>query len=56
VERFRFSGNSPAFDIHPDGKRFVMVTQGDVPPPEPAQINVVLDWFEELWQRVPPGR
>jgi serine/threonine-protein kinase len=56
AERFRFSGNAPAFDIHPDGKRFVMVTQGDEPPPEPAQINVVLDWFEELRQRVPTGR
>ena len=55
AEKFRFSGNSPAFDIHPDGKRFVMVTQGDVPPPEPSQINVVLDWFDELKQRVPTG-
>ncbi|MGE3888681.1 MAG: hypothetical protein AB7H81_19770, partial [Vicinamibacterales bacterium] len=56
VERFRFSGNTPAFDIHPDGKRFVMVTRGDVPLPEPAQINVVLDWFDELRQRVPSRR
>ena len=35
TERFRFSGNASAFDIHPDGKRFVMVTMGDPPPPLP---------------------
>jgi hypothetical protein len=53
LERFRFSGNSSAFDIHPDGKRFVMVTLGDPPPPLRDQINVVLNWFEELHRRVP---
>jgi Tol biopolymer transport system component len=53
TERFRFSGNASAFDIHPDGKRFVMVTLGDPPPPRPDQINVVLNWFDELERRVP---
>ena len=53
TERFRFSGNSPAFDILPDGKRFVMVTLGDPPPPLPDQINVVFNWFDELKRRVP---
>ena len=52
-EGFRFSGNASAFDIHPDGNRFIMVTAGDLPPPVPDQINVVLDWFEELKERVP---
>jgi len=56
TERFRFSGNTPAFDIHPDGKQFVMVTMGDAPPPLPDQINVVLNWFEELKRRAPVGR
>ena len=55
TERFRFSGNASAFDIHPDGKRFVMVTLGDVPPPLRGQINVVFNWFEELKRRVPSG-
>ena len=53
LERFRFSGNASAFDIHPDGKRFVMVTLGDLPPPLRDQINVVFNWFEELHRRVP---
>ena len=55
TERFRFSGNTSAFDMHPDGKRFVMVTLGDVPPPVRGQINVVFNWFEELKRRVPSG-
>jgi serine/threonine-protein kinase len=53
ADKFRFSGNAPAFDIHPDGDRFVMVTRGDAPPPERNQINVVLDWFGELERRLP---
>ena len=52
-EGFRFSGNASAFDIHPDGGQFIMVTVGDPPPPFPNQINVVLNWFEELKARVP---
>jgi hypothetical protein len=52
-ERFRFSGNASAFDIHPDGKRFVMVTMGNPPAPPRNQINVVFNWFTELQQRVP---
>ena len=40
------------YDISPDGQRFVMI-QEDTPDSETAQINVVLNWFEELKQRVP---
>ena len=53
---FRFSGNASAFDIHPDGKRFVMVTTGDAPPPLRDQINVVFNWFDDLRRRVPAPR
>ena len=52
-ERFRFSGNASAFDIHPDGKQFVMVTIGDPQPSVPNQINVILSWSEELKRRAP---
>jgi hypothetical protein len=52
-ERFRFSGNASAFDIHPDGKRFIMVTMGDQPAPVRNQINVVFNWHRELEQCVP---
>ena len=44
-----------------DGQRFLVTTfaiGGDVaddPAPNTPQINVVLNWFEELKQRVPTG-
>ena len=43
----------PDYDVSPDGKRFLMVKvleSSDVP----AQINVVLDWTEELKRLVRP--
>ena len=46
------------WDIHPDGKRFLMIKQLQTTNEEseagiPRKINVVLNWFEELKQRVP---
>jgi hypothetical protein len=40
-----------AYDISPDGQRFLMIeeTGGTAPP----QINVVLNWAEELKRRAP---
>ena len=46
--RVLFEGSYlPQFDISPDGQRFLMVKQEDL------QINVVLNWFEELKRLVP---
>ncbi len=42
------------FDVFPDGESFVMV-EAD-PDARPSRINIVLNWFEELKERVPPGR
>jgi hypothetical protein len=49
-------GESPSWDISPDGKRFLMIK----PPQSPAstgeaprKINIVVNWTEELKQRVP---
>ncbi len=42
------------YDVTPDGQRFVMVQEGGSDS-APTQINVVLNWFEELKQRVPTG-
>jgi hypothetical protein len=46
------SQNSPMqfYDLHPDGQRFPMITTDRV---EPKQINVALNWFEELERLVP---
>jgi len=36
------------FDVTADGERFLVTT------PTTPRINVVLNWFEELKERVPP--
>jgi hypothetical protein len=65
----RYARNADAnecvlWDIHPDGKRFLMVKPPDtvaakpssgesaIPAPQP-KIIIVLNWFEELKERVP---
>jgi len=50
------SGSSGTpYDIHPDGKRFLMMKLPGAPSTaaNPQKINIVLNWFEELKQRVP---
>jgi dipeptidyl aminopeptidase/acylaminoacyl peptidase len=46
-----------SWDLHPDGKRFLMIKElpGDVTSEEASRqkFNVVVNWFEELKQRVP---
>ncbi len=46
------SGIAVNYDISPDGQRFLMVKEDEG---QPAQINVVLNWFEELKRLVPTG-
>ena len=51
--RYTMGGTVVDYDISPDGQRFLMMKEageGEVPP---AQINVVLNWFEELKRLVP---
>ena len=57
-------GTTTPWDISPDSKKFLMIKPSGVPaggstaeklataPPRP-KINIVLNWFEELKQRVP---
>jgi serine/threonine-protein kinase len=44
------------YDISPDGRRFLMVKPTEQALAAPTQINVVLNWFEELKQKVPNGK
>ncbi len=44
-------GNT-SYDVAPDGQRFVMIKQS-AEQQQAAQINVVLNWFEELKRLVP---
>ena len=49
-------GSGTPWDIHPDGKRFLMMKLPGAAPSTAAalrEINIVLNWFEELKQRVP---
>jgi eukaryotic-like serine/threonine-protein kinase len=54
-----YGARGPGFgrdsDVFPDGKRFLTVLPSDptAPAGRPQQMNVVLNWFEELKQRVP---
>ena len=50
--RFRTSGNAAAYNVDASG-RFIMVTEPDQQPTFARQINVVLNWTEELKRLVP---
>jgi hypothetical protein len=50
------------WDIHPDGRRFLMIKEATTTATptanqnvlqRPNKINIVVNWFEELKQRVP---
>ena len=45
-------GYAPGYDVSPDGQRFLMAI-GSEPGASDTQINVVLDWFEDLKRLVP---
>ncbi len=44
------------YDVSPDGRRFLMLKPTAQEQAAPTQINVVLNWFEELKQKVPTGK
>ena len=46
----------PNYDVSPDGQRFLMLKPIEAGEGAPTQINVVLNWFEELKRRVPTGK
>jgi serine/threonine-protein kinase len=51
VSEYYLPAAGRSFDISPDGRRFLMIK--DVEQQSGAQINVVLNWFEELQRLVP---
>jgi eukaryotic-like serine/threonine-protein kinase len=46
---------NPNYDVSPDGQRFLMLKPVEQEQAAPTQINVVLNWSEELKRRVPTG-
>jgi Tol biopolymer transport system component len=49
------AATSANYDVSPDGQRFLMLKPIEQEH-APTQINVVLNWFEELKQKVPSGK
>ena len=49
------NNSTPDYDVSPDGQRFLMLKPVEQEQAAPTQINVVLNWFEELKQKVPTG-
>ena len=54
-DSFRKGTYLPGYDIHPDGRRFLMVKELDARG-NPQKINIVLNWFGELERLVPTER
>ena len=49
--------SSTDYDVSPGGQHFLMLKSAEQEKaPAPVQINVVLNWFEELKQKVPTGK
>ncbi len=44
-----------SYDVSLDGRRFLMIKESE-PVRRPTQLNVVLNWAEELKRRVPAGQ
>jgi len=44
------------YDVSLDGQSFLMLKPIEQVGTAPTQINVVLNWFEELKRRVPAGK
>jgi len=43
------------YDVAPDGRRFLMLAEVE-PLQAPAQLSVILNWFEDLKRRAAPGK
>jgi len=47
------SGSFPYYDVSPDGRRFLMLKAVESQASTAKEINVVLNWWEELKEKVP---
>jgi hypothetical protein len=53
--RGQFTGNlyTPGWDVTPDGRKFLLVEDTRGPLRRVTELNVVLNWFEELKRLAP---
>jgi len=49
--RYAANNNYPNYDVHPDGRRFLMIKSQE----GPSELVAVLGWFEELRRRTSPA-
>ena len=49
------SGPTRSYDVYPDGQHFIMAKFDELPDQRVTRLNLVLNWFEELKQKVPVG-
>jgi Tol biopolymer transport system component len=52
---YAIGGPRADYDVSPDGQRFLMIKESELQETALTQINIVLNWFEELNRRVPTG-
>ena len=50
--------SSPMYDLAPDGKRFIVILPAEDSETQkpPAQLTLLLNFFDELRRRMPPGK
>jgi hypothetical protein len=54
IPKALFDGNYRAYDVASDGKRFLMLKPVvREQPVAPADLHVIVNWFEELRQKAP---
>ncbi len=49
-----FQSDSPYYDVLPDGEHFVMLLSPKYV--SPTHYNLVINWFDEIRQKIPAGR
>jgi hypothetical protein len=57
--RYPFLGQGPmrGYDVHPDGRRFLVAIEGEhTAPPPITRLHLVHNWFAELERLAPTGR
>ncbi len=51
--RYTSPGTVGNYDVSPDGQRFLMIKEAGQEEGQSGQINVILNWIEELNRMVP---
>jgi len=51
-----FGLDTPVWDVAPDGQRFLVAHTPAAAPPSAVKLNVVVNWFDELREKVPTGK